>query len=204
LLGACVVCGDRRLVRNDVMLDPDQVEQLKASPGLSYDTTPSGNIGPPPSLGPKMSGMTNDDLLATSPESMKSSEIDFLHDKTDLEGSKFSFFERLDHYMERCPISEDYRRAVEVAIMVEAGSIVRELGTMTKESREKAYHQEYLALISDIPSERFEDESVRDAMKLRFKGMRKGGDMTPTNLLRKYVDFVEKVCVQVPRVWEFE
>ena len=70
--------------------------------------------------------------------------------------------------------------------MVEAGSIVRELGTMTKESREKAYHQEYLALILDIPSERFEDESVHDAMKLRFKGMRKGGDMTLTNLLRKY------------------
>ena len=57
---------------------------------------------------------------------------------------------------------------------------------MTKESREKAYHKEYLALISEIPSEHFEDDGVREHMKLRFKGMRKGGDMTPTNLLRKY------------------
>ena len=40
--------------------------------------------------------------------------------------SKFSFFERLDHYMERCPINEDNCRAVEIAVMVEAGSIVRE------------------------------------------------------------------------------
>jgi hypothetical protein len=132
---------------------------------------------------------------------MKSSEIDFLYDKTDLEVSKFSFFERLDHYMERCPISEDNRRVVEVAIMVEAGSIVRELGTMTKESREKAYHQEYLALISDIPSERFEDESVCDAMKLRFKGMRKGGNMTPTNLLGKYegkLTLLKKFAYKLP------
>jgi hypothetical protein len=35
--------------------------------------------------------------------------------------------------MEHRPISEDNRRAVEIAIMVEAGLIVRELGTMTKE-----------------------------------------------------------------------
>ncbi len=55
MLGASVECGDRRPVRNDVMLDPDQVEQLKATPGLSYDTTLSGNTGPPLSLGPKTS-----------------------------------------------------------------------------------------------------------------------------------------------------
>ncbi len=64
--------------------------------------------------------------------------------------SKFSFFERLDHYMERCLINEDNRRAVEVAVMVEAGSIVRELGMMTKGSREKSYHLEYLALIFPV------------------------------------------------------
>ena len=51
-------------------------------------------------MGPKTSGMTADDLLASSPESMKSSEIDFLYDKTDLEVSKLSFFVRLDHYMD--------------------------------------------------------------------------------------------------------
>jgi hypothetical protein len=73
LLVACVECGDSRPVRNNVMLKPDQVEQLKATPGLTYDTTLSGNTGPPPSLGPKTSGMTDDNLLASSPKSVKSS-----------------------------------------------------------------------------------------------------------------------------------
>ena len=151
LLGACVECGDSRPVRNDVMLDPNQVEQLKAMPGLTYDATLLGNTGPPPSLSLKMSGMMDDGLLASSPESMKSSEIDFLSNKTDLKVStKFSFFERLHHYMEHCPISKDNHRAEEVAIMVEAGSIVRELGMMTKGSREKSYHLEYLALIFPV------------------------------------------------------
>ena len=36
LLGACVECGEHSPARNDVMLDPDQVEQLKATPGLSF------------------------------------------------------------------------------------------------------------------------------------------------------------------------
>jgi hypothetical protein len=88
--------------------------------------------------------------------------------------------------MERYPISEDNRRCVELAIMVEAGSIVREMGTMTKERREQAFHLEYMNLISEIPSERFVDVTVHQQMQLRFKGMRKGGDMSPTNLHRKY------------------
>jgi hypothetical protein len=130
--------------------------------------------------------MMDDNLLASSPMSAKSSGIDFLDIKTDLEVSKFSFFERLDHYMERCWIIEGSRRAVEVMIMVEAGSIVRELGKMTKKSRENTFHQEYLALISEILSEHFKEDGVSEHMKLRFKGMRKGSVMTATNLLRKY------------------
>jgi hypothetical protein len=38
----------------------------------------------------------------------------------------------------------------------------------------------------EIPDECFEDNGVREHMKQWFKGMRKGGEMTPTNLLRKY------------------
>ena len=36
LVGGCIMCGDARPVRNDVMLDPDQVAHLKETPGLSY------------------------------------------------------------------------------------------------------------------------------------------------------------------------
>jgi hypothetical protein len=42
--------------------------------------------------------------------------------------------------MERHPIGEENRKSVELAIMVEAGSIVREMGTMTKERREQAFY----------------------------------------------------------------
>ena len=41
---------------------------------------------------------------------------------TDAEASRFTFWERLEHYMERAQISEDNRKAVELAIMVEAGT----------------------------------------------------------------------------------
>ncbi len=64
-------------------------------------------------------------------ESSRSSEADDDCERTDLEESKYPFVERLDHYMERYPISEENRRSVELAIMVDAGSIVREMGTMT-------------------------------------------------------------------------
>ena len=187
LRGACIMCGDSRPVRNDTMLDPEQVAEVRANPGLSYDTTLPGNAGRPSnSFGRKTTGISEDDLLASSPESSRSSEADDDCVRTDLEVSKYPFVERLDHYMERYPISEENRRSVELAIMVDAGSIVREMGTMTKERREQAFYQEYMSLISEIPSERFVKDGVRLQMQLRFKGMRKGGDMNPTNLLRKY------------------
>jgi hypothetical protein len=69
--------------------------------------------------------------------------------------------------MERYRISEENRRSVELVIMVEAGSIVREMGTMTKERREQAYYQEYMSLISEIPVERFVEDGVRLQMQLR-------------------------------------
>jgi hypothetical protein len=174
------------------MLDPDEVVELRANPGLSYDNTLRGNAGPTTSFGQKTTttsfgqkttGITEDDLLASSPSSF---EADDDYERTDLEVSKYPFIERLDHYMERYQISEENRRSVELAIMVEAGSIVREMGTMTKERREQAYYQEYMSLISEIPIERFVESGVCLQMQLRFKGMRKGGDMNPTNLHRKY------------------
>jgi hypothetical protein len=55
--------------------------------------------------------------------------------QTDQEVSKYSFYDRLEHYMERELIKEENRKSVELAIMVEAGSNVREMGVMTKELR---------------------------------------------------------------------
>jgi hypothetical protein len=87
--------------------------------------------------------------------------------------------------MERETIKEDYRKAVELAIMVEAGSIVREMGTVTKEQRAMRFFNEYINLIGDLSDSRFDDDGVRRNMVQRFKGMRRG-EMNAENLLRKY------------------
>ena len=107
-------------------------------------------------------------------------------DRTDLEVSKYPFVDRLIHYMERYPICKENLCSVELAVMVEAGLIVREMGTMTKEKRKQAFYQEYISLLSEIPSERFLADGVHVIMQTRFKGMRKGGDMNPANLMHKY------------------
>ena len=130
--------------------------------------------------------MTSSDMLGSP--SLGASDVEDDNDVflgMDLEVSKYPFIERLHHYMERNPIGECNCKSEEVAIMVEAGSIVREMGTMTKERRETVFYQEYLNIILEIPHEHFEEDVGRVQMQLRFKGMRKGGgDMNPVNLLR--------------------
>ncbi len=91
------MCGDSRLVRNDTMIDPEQVAEVRANTGLFYDTTLPGNAGRPSnSFGKKMTGISEDDLLASSPESSRSSEADDDCERTDLEVSKYPFVERLE------------------------------------------------------------------------------------------------------------
>jgi len=74
---------------------------------------------------------------------------------TDAEASKYSFLDRLKHYMERALISEDNHKAVELVIMVEAGTTVREIDPMKKEVKEKAFLNSYVRIIQEIPDERF-------------------------------------------------
>jgi hypothetical protein len=104
---------------------------------------------------------------------------DFEGEKTDQEVSKYSFYDRLEHY------KEENRKSVELAIMVEAGANVREMGVMTKELRANRFLSEYISIIAEIPDSMFEDDMMRASMQCRFKGMRKG-DMSAENLLRKY------------------
>ena len=173
MAGGCTICGDDRPVRNDVMLDTDQVAHLKETPGLSYDVLFPGDAG----ISRKTSGMTKSDLLASSAEESSADDDDAdVYVVTDQEVSKYPFIERIHHYMERYPIGESNCKSVELAIMVEAGLIVREMGTMIKERRETVFYQEYRNIISEIPHEHFEEAGVRVQMQLRFKGMRKGRD----------------------------
>jgi len=110
---------------------------------------------------------------------------DFEGIKTDQEVGKYSFLERLEHYMDGEFIQDENRKSVELAVMVEAGANVREMGVMTKELRANCFHSEYMSILSDIPDSRFGEEGLRASMMHRFKGMRKG-EMTAENLLRKY------------------
>ncbi len=164
---------------------------------MSYQTPSSGvaySPPSPPSRGVKTSGMlsspndsSQDSSLVKSLSFSPSEEDDddFVGEKTDQEVSKYSFYDRLEHYMERELIKDENRKSVELAIMVEAGANVREMGVMTKELRANRFQSEYISIISEISDSRFEDDSLRASMQHRFKGMRKG-EMTAENLLRKY------------------
>jgi hypothetical protein len=113
---------------------------------------------------------------------------------TDAEASRFTFLELLEHYMEQVQISEDNRKAVELAIMVEAGTTVREMDPMKKEVKENAFLNSYVSIIQEIPDERFEHVSIGTAMLLsyNYKGARKkvleGG-----TLWRKYENELNEV-----------
>ena len=190
------MCQVRSPIRNHVMLDPDEQEELRRTPGMSYQTPSSGVAYPPTSprsRGVKTSGMSLSGDSSPDSSLVKSlsfsldedDDDDFVGEKTDQEVSKYSFYDRLEHYMERELIKDENRKSVELAIMVEAGANVREMGTMTKELRASRFQSEYISIISEIPDSRFEDDSLRASMQHRFKGMRKG-EMTAENLLRKY------------------
>lgn len=201
LTGPCTYCPEMNPVYHDIMLDPEQLDDLKNNPGMRYTGQGGGDITPRTPYG-KNNGMSHEsgsdessivdsvdgvDLFnIRTPRSNDDEDSVSDEGKTDQEMAKFSFYERLEHYMERIPIKEDNRKSVELAIMVEAGSNVREMSTMTKEMRSTAFLSEYLDIVKEIPDDRFVDASVRNNMLVRFKGMRRTGDMSAEKLHRKY------------------
>lgn len=106
---------------------------------------------------------------------------------TDAEASKFSFIERLAHYMEKEVIVHGNRKSVELAIMVEAGTLVREMDQMKKEAKMQAFLSEYLSIVQEIPDENFGDSTVRSAMLQSYKGAKKK-EMDSARMWRKYED----------------
>ena len=112
-----------------------------------------------PRASPSFSDLVGDDVDANMP--------------TDSEASKYSFLDRLEHYMERALISDENCKAVELVIMIEAGTTVREMDPMKKEAKEKAFLNSYVSIIQEIPDERFDQAAVRPAMLVAYKGARK-------------------------------
>ncbi len=70
-----------------------------------------GKTSGPVDLG-KTSGLSDDDISFLSHDSNKDSSIP--EQKNNLEVSKYSFFERLEHYMDRVPICQENRGTVEM------------------------------------------------------------------------------------------
>jgi hypothetical protein len=114
---------------------------------------------------------------------------------TNAQASEFLFVECILHYMDCQPIENGNRKAVELAIMVEAGTCVREMDPMKKEEKERAFLSEYMNIICEIPNGNFGGPSVCQAMLILYKGARKkeldGGQMwryykDQLNELRKF------------------
>jgi len=104
---------------------------------------------------------------------------------TDNEVSKYSFFQRLTHYMDGQKISSFNRAAVELCILSEAGTFVRNMDPMKKEIKERAFLNKYISIVDEIEDDQFVDEAlVRDQMRRIYKGAKK--DHTAHSLWRKY------------------
>ena len=104
---------------------------------------------------------------------------------TDNEVSKYSFFQRLTHYMDGQKISSFNRAAVELCILSEAGAFVRNMDPMKKEIKERAFLNKYISIVDEIEDDQFVDEAlVRDQMRRIYKGAKK--DHTAHSLWRKY------------------
>jgi len=121
---------------------------------------------------------------------------------TVVEDSKFTFLEHLEHSMERAQISEGNCKAVELAIMVEAGTTVRELDPMKKEVKEKALLHSYVSIIQEILDEHFEHAVIGPAMLLAYNGAQKK-ILERGTLWRKYkneLNEVRKFALKFPGV----
>jgi hypothetical protein len=87
---------------------------------------------------------------------------------TDLETSKYYFLDCLEHYMERALISEENCKAVELVIMIEAGTTIRKMDPMKEETKEKAFLNSYVSIIQEIPDERFDQAAVCPAILVAY------------------------------------
>lgn len=103
---------------------------------------------------------------------------------TDNEVSRYTFFDRLRHYLEGNKISEATRAAVELCIFVEAGTAVRDMDRMKKEKKESVYFQKYMSILDEIEDDLFVGEGVRDNMRIKYKNAKK--ENSGQSLWRKY------------------
>ncbi len=65
----------------------------------------------------------------------------------DAKALTYTFVKHLSHYMERHVICDGNQKTTELAIMIEARTMVRKRHQMKKEERERTFLNEYLNII---------------------------------------------------------
>jgi hypothetical protein len=96
----------------------------------------------PCASGDKTAGMSAEEDMGLSTDNAL---LPSVHDDsspptpTDNKESRFSFYDRLKHYMEGSLITKSNRASVEICILVEAGAAVRGMDPMKKEKKERIY-----------------------------------------------------------------
>ena len=66
-------------------------------------------------------------------------------------------------------------KAVELAILAKAGTYVRGLDPMKRAKQEDNFMRKYLHIVNNIEDDLFKNNEVQDAMRLNYKGAKKGG-----------------------------
>jgi hypothetical protein len=80
---------------------------------------------------------------------------------TDNEVGKYSFLQRLEHYMEGNKVSESNHMSVELCLLVEAGTAVRNMNPMKKDKRAEVFFAWCMAIVDEIEDVHFkEDEAI--------------------------------------------
>jgi len=146
--------------------------------GGDSDNSDGSPLLPSHGLGRKMTGL---ELGNSSPNFSPDNSPE---SPPDNEVSKYSFFARLMHYMDGNKISEANRAAVKVCISVEAGAAVRSMDPMKKEKKKKVFFNKYMGILDKIDDDQFENDSIREAMRHRYKKAKL--DNNATRLWRKY------------------
>ena len=102
-----------------------------------------------------LTDFTNSPLPEEDYFSADGDDIDEDDMPTDAEASKYSFLDRLEHYLERALITDNNCKAVELAIMVEVGTTVKEMDPMKKEVKEKAFLNSYVSITNQESGSRY-------------------------------------------------
>ena len=76
--------------------------------------------------------------------------------------------------MDGALINQQNHEAVKLAILVDAGTVVRDMDPMKKATREQVLHRKYLEIINKFEDNCFEDTTFCTDMTTIFKGVRLG------------------------------